>query len=780
MTRYVHLTLFLLFTTTTVTAQSCDLTLQADTSGSQKAVVGGGTCTWTINSSGSSEMVTLNFQNVNLTQHPSCDVTNSIVVHDGDSSGAILGLVCGNYTSTFQSSGNVLTVVYPAAEVTDTNAFELQYYKSDLCYGQSVFAVSTTEYNIFSYGYPDGPSRSFTCRWKVEAPKGQQVRVSIETAGNVSTSCRHVQVKFLDENGKDDVTWCPGKINVYQSWSESASMMLRISSERSVRLKYRTLEGPTCRGDNLNATQEEQFLMTPGYPSPFPSYLECRWTIASPNPRSGAIRIDILEMDLDTEGCMTDVIRVYDGATSAKKLVGTACEGPRSFYVYGISAKIEFRSLRENNTKQGFKLKYYYTTAEPCGGGLVANSTMQNVTSPGYPTNFPNSVRCSWTISAENPQGHVIVSFLEVELYRLIEADVVKVYDGNSTSGYLVGRVLGTEKPTFSSQEASLTVVFTTDIYGQFTLNKPGFVFGYEETQDTPPVHRLAEIKLSGSSTMLSPRFPDGKVKDMNATWTVRSKYASYEVLLSFVEVDVGDAGDCNNNYIMVYQGNTSSSEFSKICGNETGKFVSRDKELSVVLRTDSNLAKRGFKAEYSRPTYGTLKGCSGDTAEKTALLIDSNDLYSPMYPDIYPNMMNCSTLVKSIFDDHYIQLEVTEMNMPHPEDTGCTRDYVEFFDGPSSASPSLGRACGQTLLKVQSIGNEVLVMFISDSNVGDKGYRIKYKDNREETPYTMPVGLIVGITFACIGIVVVAVVCLICKHGRKADPSVLQSQCQQ
>lgn len=32
-----------------------------------------------------------------------------------------------------------------------------------------------------------------------------------------------------------------------------------------------------------------------------------------------------------------------------------------------------------------------------------------------------------------------------------------------------------------------------------------------------------------------------------------------------------------------------------------------------------------------------------------------------------------------------------------------------------------------------------------------------------------MPVGLIVGITFGCIAIVVVAVVCFICKYGRKA-----------
>lgn len=69
---------------------------------------------------------------------------------------------------------------------------------------------------------------------------------------------------------------------------------------------------------------------------------------------------------------------------------------------------------------------------------------------------------------------------------------------------------------------------------------------------------------------------------------------------------------------------------------------------------------------------------------------------------------------------------------------TTCPKELLHLcYAGPSSAAPSLGRACGQTLLKVQSTGNEVLVMFISDSNVGDKGYRIKYKDIRKGTVST-------------------------------------------
>ncbi|XP_048241108.1 deleted in malignant brain tumors 1 protein-like isoform X1 [Haliotis rufescens] len=895
MGRFMNLAFCLLYTTTIAKAKWCDETFLATPMDSLKEPVVGrrGTCTMSIKGKAAIGAIIVTFKNVNLTYHATCDVSNSIAVHDGDSSGAILGLVCGNYTSTFQSSGNVLTLRYPSAEVTDTNAFDLEYRQSDIsCYGPSVTAVSSTEYSIFSVGYPVGVLVSRSCYWFVRAPEGQRVRVSIETAGDVISTCQDVNIRFGNSYRylKNGYVWCPGKTNVYQSWGFMALLRLKIPPGLSIRAKYRALEGSTCRGD-FRATQEEQFLMTPGYPNPFPSYLECRWEIKSPDPTSGSIRIDVLEMELvETDGCSSDVIRIYDGKSRYNRLVATACRGPATFYVYGHSAMVQFKSLRDRNTKSGFKLKYYYTRAEPCGGSLVATSTTQNVTSPGYPANYPNSVECVWAISADNPKSKVRVTFLEAVL--LDAMDVVRVYDGNSTSGYLLGQVSGTNKPSFTSQEASLSLVFITNERGQtyipelaksgfvfgyveiqaepcggslvatsttqnvtspgYPANYPnplecvwtisadspenkvrvtfleaglldgtdvvrvydgdatsgyllgqvsgnngnptftgqeasltlvftatdngqkpstqvGFVFGYVETQVTPLLQRSIEAQLE-ETVLMSPRFPGGKVKDINATWTVRSKWDSYEVLLSFLEVDVGDVSDCNNNYISVYQGYSSSGQISKICDNETGTFLSRDRELSVVFRTDSKLARRGFKAEYKMSKFGTFAGCFGFPNEVRVYPNTKGNLESPLYPNKYPNLMNCSTLLKSIFDDHYIQLEVTDMNMPHPEDTGCTRDFVEFFDGPSSASPSLGRACGQTKLTVTSkhAGQDVLVMFISDSNKGGNGYMIKYsavKEVGQDTESSTPVGLTLGIIVGCLALILLVGIVVIIRR---------------
>ncbi|XP_071111194.1 CUB domain-containing protein 2-like [Haliotis cracherodii] len=405
--------------------------------------------------------------------------------------------------------------------------------------------------------------------------------------------------------------------------------------------------------------------------------------------------------------------------------------------------------------------------AQLCGGTLSATSTTQNATSPGYPDNYPNSVECVWTISTVSPENKVRVTFPEAVL--LDGLDVVRVYDGDATSGYLLGQVSGNNgNPTFTGQEASLTLIFTATDNGQRPGTKVGFVFGYVETQVTGPLRRSVEAKRN-QSVLVSPRFPGGNVKDMDAIWTVRPTISTYEVLLSFVEVDLGDVGGCNNNYITVYQGNTSSGVFSKICGNETGVFLSRNSQLSVVFRTDSNLAKRGFKAEYEMYGFGSFPGCFGFPEEVRVYTNTKKDLESPLYPNKYPNMMNCTFLMKPVLNDINVQLEVTDMNMPHPEDTGCTRDYVEFFDGPSSASPRLGRACGQTKLTVTSkhAGQDVLVMFISDSNEGGKGYMLKYtavKLTGQDTESSTPVGLIVGIVVGCLALILLVVIVVIIR----------------
>ncbi|XP_046548819.1 deleted in malignant brain tumors 1 protein-like [Haliotis rubra] len=387
--------------------------------------------------------------------------------------------------------------------------------------------------------------------------------------------------------------------------------------------------------------------------------------------------------------------------------------------------------------------------AQSCGENLVASSTSKNATSPGYPASYPSTTNCVWTISAANQESKVRVTFLEVEIPD--GYDVVKVYDGNSTSGYLMGQVSGTDKPTFTGQETSLTMELTATANATRPSTKVGFVFGYAETQDTLPMQRSVDAQ-SDKAVLMSPRFPSGRVKDMNAIWSVRPKLFNKQVLLSFVEVDLGD--NCNNNFIKVYQGNTSAVEVSKLCGKQTDTFFSKHSELSVVFRTDSNLARRGFKADYTMVGFSYFPGCYGSPNEVRVFENVNGELESPLYPNKYPNSMKCRTLLKAVLTDIYIKVEVTDINMPQSE--GCTKDYVEIFDGTTSTSPNLGRVCGQTKLTVTSktAGQDVMVTFVSDSNEGGKGYKIKYvgvKMNGQATK-SSPVGLIVGIIVGCIG----------------------------
>ena len=56
-----------------------------------------------------------------------------------------------------------------------------------------------------------------------------------------------------------------------------------------------------------------------------------------------------------------------------------------------------------------------------CGGTLVATSEDQELISPGYPDSYPDSLECTWTLTAgpaRSGGGKVFVTVLDFHLER--------------------------------------------------------------------------------------------------------------------------------------------------------------------------------------------------------------------------------------------------------------------------------------------------------------------------------------------------------------------------
>ena len=90
-----------------------------------------------------------------------------------------------------------------------------------------------------------------------------------------------------------------------------------------------------------------------------------------------------------------------------------------------------------------------------------------NITSPLFPNNYPEGVRCVWVLTA--PVNHTVKLFLKefsLEKDKKCFYDYMEFYDGNATDEQrmITHRMCGTQGPrTFESSGQMLSVVFNSD-----------------------------------------------------------------------------------------------------------------------------------------------------------------------------------------------------------------------------------------------------------------------------------------------------------------------------
>ncbi|XP_046712329.1 deleted in malignant brain tumors 1 protein-like isoform X2 [Silurus meridionalis] len=111
---------------------------------------------------------------------------------------------------------------------------------------------------------------------------------------------------------------------------------------------------------------------SPNYPSRYPHYAHCTWTIQSRNQKFIILRFSYVDIEMSS-GCRYDAVNVYDGPSSSSPLLGRMCGSQlRSFHSTGNILTVQFSSDANVN-----------------GGGFVARwdfSDSPGTTPPAYET----------------------------------------------------------------------------------------------------------------------------------------------------------------------------------------------------------------------------------------------------------------------------------------------------------------------------------------------------------------------------------------------------------
>lgn len=117
------------------------------------------------------------------------------------------------------------------------------------------------------------------------------------------------------------------------------------------------------------------------------------------------------------------------------------------------------------------------SVAEPSCGGMLTN-TSGVITSPNYPSNYPNNITCTWKISAEKSHLNLTIEDFMLEDSQTCEAfDFVKIRatGGNSRGQVTVCGSIASRRISLEVEGTAVEITFKSD----FSFTARGFKISY-------------------------------------------------------------------------------------------------------------------------------------------------------------------------------------------------------------------------------------------------------------------------------------------------------------
>jgi len=128
---------------------------------------------------------------------------------------------------------------------------------------------------------------------------------------------------------------------------------------------------------------------SPNNPNSYPDNAYCRWKISVPSGKKVMVTFNSFKTQKDK-----DIVEIYDGVS--QQLI-TKLSGVHTKAIAFTSENnaIDIRFISDGSeSSEGFSASYTQVT---CGG--ILTDLEQTVMSPNYPSNYPNSITCVWSLN---------------------------------------------------------------------------------------------------------------------------------------------------------------------------------------------------------------------------------------------------------------------------------------------------------------------------------------------------------------------------------------------
>ncbi|XP_044176251.1 bone morphogenetic protein 1-like isoform X2 [Acropora millepora] len=262
-------------------------------------------------------------------------------------------------------------------------------------------------------------------------------------------------------------------------------------------------------------------------------------------------------------------------------------------------------------------LFYQFSSASVCSSSGVSYQsllyTTQSFTSPNYPSNYPPSANCFWSLKRPSASYGVRLTFnsFYLEYSSSCREDYVEIWDGDTffTSTFVMRICASGIPPIIVSRYTYLFVKFISD--SDFDPSRRYFSASFKAILKVSSTSQCAinspylhnnNLHLSSSSggTLRSPSYPFDYPNNMMCTWRITAPSGS-RLLLTFNYFRL-ESGPCSTrDYLEVRDGSSSTStRIGTFCGTYALNILSSGPYLWIRFRSDSLLSYKGFHARYT------------------------------------------------------------------------------------------------------------------------------------------------------------------------------------
>ncbi|XP_002073258.3 dorsal-ventral patterning protein tolloid [Drosophila willistoni] len=403
----------------------------------------------------------------------------------------------------------------------------------------------------------------------------------------------------------------------------------------------------------------------------------------------------------------------------------------------------------QQNSGQIIGPHYIYTgngvLSEYEGSGDVADAGEENA------DKFDASLStCEWRITATN--GEKII--LHLQHLHLMESDdcsedYLEIRDGYWHRSPLVQRLCGSaSNEIITTQTSRMLINYVNRHAGQ----------GYRGFKARFEVVCGGDIQLTKDQSIDSPNYPVDYMPNKECIWRINVPI-HHQVALKFQFFELEKHDNCIHDYIEIRDGNHSESRLiGRFCGDKLPPSIkTRTNQMYIKFVSDGSVQKLGFSAALMLDvdeckfmdhgcqhtcinTLGSYQcGChagyelqaNGKNCEDACGgVVDATKsngtLYSPSYPDLYPNAKHCVWEVVAPVN-HAVFLNFTHFDLEGTkfQYTKCKYDYLYIYSKMrDNRLKKIGIFCGNELPPmVNSEQNVLRLEFHSDRTVQRSGF---------------------------------------------------------